>query len=102
MKTNSLWVALFLAAAICGRADSPKVVDATAPSSPALTPVSPDSPVAMTPHAVQATVSVKWNESSLNVTVNYHNEGKTPLRIDGIKTTGGLFIVDYPRTVAPG
>ncbi|HEX2853951.1 MAG TPA: hypothetical protein VHO24_11985 [Opitutaceae bacterium] len=108
MKKSPLFLLLIIGPlAFSGHAQAvKKVVEATSTASTPSTPlllVSPTSgPVAMTPHLVQATVPVKWNESSLGVTVNYRHEGRTPLKVQGVKTTAGFFIVDYPRTIPPG
>src|SRR5438128_1123245 len=103
MKKLQFLTFFIFAAAVCGRAQSVKVVDAGVPLSPPLTPVSPvNASGAVTTQAVQATIPLQWNESSVSVTVNYRNEGQTLLQIQGIKTTAGFFIVDYRHAIALG
>jgi hypothetical protein len=64
--------------------------------------LTPGMPELVIPHQQIATYAIKWNEKQLNITVPYRNETKGALRIDGVQTTPGLFVVDFPKTIAPG
>lgn len=48
-------------------------------------------------------LSVKWNEKGTNVlTVPFKNDSKQALHVMGVQASPGLFIGDFPFTVAPG
>lgn len=55
------------------------------------------------PTAPTYELALVWNErGSAVLTVPFKNSTEHPLRILGVQATGGLFVGDFPTTVAPG
>lgn len=47
----------------------------------------------------KATLNAKWTDTSQTFVVEYHNDTNALLRIDGIQTSNGLYVVDFPKNV---
>ena len=66
---------------------------------------SPNAAVRLTPtvgaNAAQskATLTAKWNDTTQTFIVEFRNDSNSLLRIDGIQTSNGLYVVDFPKNV---
>lgn len=50
----------------------------------------------------EAAITLRWNDAASVVSVALPNEGKHAIQVIGVRTTGSLFVMDFPATVASG
>ncbi|MBC7369300.1 MAG: hypothetical protein H7343_21240 [Undibacterium sp.] len=64
-----------------------------------------DRPIPTTPLAVslaqRVALKLKWNDAKGGFSVTVQNPSDRPLKINGVQSSGDLFIVSYPPTVPP-
>jgi len=79
----------------------PAQTPSTPPAGAPLRPVVPSTPGQ--PASPTYELALKWDERNTAVlTVPLKNTSERPLKILGVQATGGLFVGDFPTTVAPG
>ena len=47
-------------------------------------------------------MNLDWQEATKTISVALVNDASDPLKVEGIQTSAGLYVVSYPQTVAPG
>lgn len=55
-----------------------------------------------TPPSTDYNLQLQWNESQRGVTLTYANPSANALTIQGIQSTGNIFVVSYPSSIPSG
>lgn len=72
-------------------------------------PVAPPSPAALAAAAAakaltpdDRVLSLAWTDTTRSVQILVSNPGTKALQVLGVQSTGGLYVVDYPKTIPAG
>lgn len=61
----------------------------------------PEASAAVVP-TTRYNLQLQWNEKRRETNLSYLNESSEPLGIEGVQSSGGLYITSFPKTIAPG